>query len=446
MTSLRRRLFLILLVATGVIWLSAVVWIYQVSRVEVEHVLDARLQEAARMVDSLVAGHMPASPAEPLAIPGGEPVGYERQLSCQIWSLDGRLIARSSGAPDEQLAGPVPGFSERVIGGERWRIFTVDDAVKGVRVMVGDRLGLRDRLIADLIKGLLWPTLLIAPLLGLITWVSLGRGLRPLGDIAATLKARDAEDMRPIDVGHAPTEIRPLADALNGLFAKVETARQQERDVTAFAAHELKTPLAGLKTQTQIALATDDAGVRDGALRQILFSVDRTTRLVRQLLVLARLDAAPASAPAAAVSLGDIIGEISAGGGAAATCRVVIDPALRDQRVTADREILTVALRNLHENAVQHSPDGGTVHWRPSTGGIGVVVEDEGPGIGADELPLVRQRFYRGRARSPVGSGLGLAIVEAAAARIGWSLHLGARAAGPGLRAELRAADDPARG
>lgn len=446
MTSLRRRLFLILLVATGVIWLSAVVWIYQVSRVEVEHVLDARLQEAARMVDSLVAGHMPASPAEPLAIPGGEPVGYERQLSCQIWSLDGRLIARSSGAPDEQLAGPVPGFSERVIGGERWRIFTVDDAVKGVRVMIGDRLGLRDRLIADLIKGLLWPTLLIAPLLGLITWVSLGRGLRPLGDIAATLKARDAEDMRPIDVGHAPTEIRPLADALNGLFAKVETARQQERDVTAFAAHELKTPLAGLKTQTQIALATDDAGVRDGALRQILFSVDRTTRLVRQLLVLARLDAAPASAPAAAVSLGDIIGEISAGGGAAATCRVVIDPALRDQRVTADREILTVALRNLHENAVQNSPDGGTVHWRPSTGGIGVVVEDEGPGIGADELPLVRQRFYRGRARSPVGSGLGLAIVEAAAARIGWSLHLGARAAGSGLRAELRAADDPARG
>jgi two-component system sensor histidine kinase QseC len=441
MTSLRRRLFLILLVATGVIWLSAVVWIYQVSRVEVEHVLDARLQEAARMVDSLVAGHMPASPAEPLAIPGGEPVAYERQLSCQIWSLDGRLIARSSGAPDEQLAGPVPGFSERVIDGERWRIFTVDDTVKGVRVMVGDRLGLRDRLIADLIKGLLWPTLLIAPLLGLITWVSLGRGLRPLGDIAATLKARDAEDMRPIDVGHAPTEIRPLADALNGLFAKVETARQQERDVTAFAAHELKTPLAGLKTQTQIALATDDAGVRDGALRQILFSVDRTTRLVRQLLVLARLDAAPAPAPAATVSLGDILAEISAGG--PSTCRIVVDPALHARRVAADREILTVALRNLHENAVQHSPEGGTVSWRLSEDGVGVAVEDEGPGIDADELPLVRQRFYRGRARSPVGSGLGLAIVEAAAARIGWSLHLGARADGPGLRAELRQAGSP---
>lgn len=438
MTSLRRRLFLTLLFATGVIWLTAVVWIYQVSRVEVEHVLDARLREAARMVDSLVAGHMPSSPAEPLTIPSHEAVGYERQLSCQIWSLDGRLIARSTGAPDEQLAGPAPGFTERVIDGERWRIFTVDDAVKGVRVMVGDRLSLRDRLIADLIKGLLWPTLLIAPLLGLMIWVSLGRGLRPLGDITAALKGRDAEDMRPVDVGHAPTEIRPLVDALNALFAKVEAARQQERDVTAFAAHELKTPLAGLKTQTQIALATDDPAIRDGALRQILFSVDRTTRLVRQLLVLARLDAAPAAPLASAVSVGDILDEIGATTGG----RVVVDPRLHAHRVVADHEILALVLRNLHENAVQHGPADGTVCWSLAPDGRGIVVEDEGPGIDADELPLVRQRFYRGRSRSPVGSGLGLAIVEVATDRIGWSLHLGPRDGGTGLRAELRAPGD----
>ncbi|WP_018181861.1 ATP-binding protein [Kaistia granuli] len=438
MISLRRRLFLILLVATGVIWLSAVAWIYQVSRAEVEHVLDTRLQEAARMVDSLVAGHMPASPAEPVVIPGGETSSYERQLSCQIWSLDGRLIARSSGAPDEQLAGPAPGFSERVVDGERWRIFTVDDAAKGVRVMVGDRLGLRDQLIADLIKGLLWPTLLVAPLLGLLIWVSLGRGLRPLGDITTALKARDAEDMRPIDAGHAPAEIRPLADALNTLFAKVEAARQQEREVTAFAAHELKTPLAGLKTQTQIALAASDEEIRNGALRQILSSVDRTTRLVRQLLVLAKLDAGSLTMPVTPVSLGDIIDEICAISGPTPACRIVVDPLLYDRRVPTDREILTIALRNLHENAVQHSPAGGTISWRFTPDGFGVVVEDEGPGVDADELPHVRQRFYRGRSRSPVGSGLGLAIVEVASARIGWSLHLENRAEGRGFRAELR--------
>jgi two-component system sensor histidine kinase QseC len=306
--------------------------------------------------------------------------------------------------------------------------------------MVGDKLGLRDRLIADLVKGLLWPTLLVAPLLGLMIWVSLGRGLRPLRDIIAALKARDAEDMRPIDAGHAPPEIRPLAEALNALFVKVEAARQQERDVTAFAAHELKTPLAGLKTQTQIALATDDPAIRDGALRQILFSVDRTTRLVRQLLVLAKLDAAPAAMSAGTVSVGAILDEIGAVAGGPSGCRIVIDPPLYERSVTVDREILTIALRNLHENAVQHSPEGGTVTWRLSVDGGGVVVEDEGPGIDADELPLVRQRFYRGRARSAVGSGLGLAIVEVAAARIGWGLHLGARDAGSGLRAELRSA------
>ncbi|BCP51453.1 two-component sensor histidine kinase [Kaistia sp. 32K] len=439
MNSLRRRLFLILLLATGVIWLSAVVWIYQVSRVEVEHVLDTRLQEAARMVDSLVSGRLPA-PGEPAATLPGD--SYARQLSCQIWSLDGRLIARSSGAPDEQLAGPAPGFSERIIDGVRWRIFTVDDAAKGVRVMVGDRLSLRDRLIADLIKGLLWPTLLVAPLLGLLIWISLGRGLSPLRDITRALEGRDAEDMRPIDASHAPAEIRPLADALNALFAKVEAARQQEREVTAFAAHELKTPLAGLKTQTQIALATTDDEIRNGALRQILSSVDRTTRLVRQLLVLARLDAGSSTPPASPISLGDIIDEIRAIGGPAPGCRVVVDPLLYDRRVPSDREMLTIALRNLHENAVQHSPPGGTVTWGFTPDGLGVMVEDEGPGIDADELPHVRQRFYRGRSRSPVGSGLGLAIVEAAAARIGWSLHLGGRTGRSGLRAELRRAGD----
>jgi two-component system sensor histidine kinase QseC len=133
-----------------------------------------------------------------------EPASYERQLSCQIWSLDDRLVARSSGAPDARLTDHGAGFSERMVDGDSWRVYTIEDANKGVRVMVGDRLGLRDRLVTDLIKGLLAPALLIIPLLGILIWVSLGRGLRPLHAMAHDLQSRGGDDMNPIDARNAP--------------------------------------------------------------------------------------------------------------------------------------------------------------------------------------------------------------------------------------------------
>jgi len=284
MSSLRARLFAILLLATGLIWLSAVAWIYLGSKREVEQVLDTRLQEAARMVGSLVGrvGNVGAAGAPVAFAPPG---GYERQLSCQIWSLDGRMVARSSGAPERRLTDAPAGFSEREVDGETWRVFTVEDAEKGVRVMVGDRLGLRERLVADLIMGLVTPALLVVPLLGMLLWASLGLGLRPLRLMARDLARRDADDMSAIDAGRAPAEVRPLTDALNALFLKVEAARRHEREVTAFAAHELRTPLAGLKTQAQVAMADRDPDVAKAALGQILAGVgshrdrDRRRRL-----------------------------------------------------------------------------------------------------------------------------------------------------------------------
>ncbi|MFG1303425.1 ATP-binding protein [Xanthobacter autotrophicus] len=434
MSSLKRRLFLILLAATGAIWLCATGWIYVSSRSELEHVLDTRLQEAARMVHSLVAGGNIAAAAQAATLPEA---AYERQLSCQIWSLDGRLVAKSGGAPDEALAGPAEGFSERVVNGEPWRVYTILDPGKGVRVMVGDRIGLRDRLVRDLVAGLLAPVVLIVPLLGLLIWISLGRGLKPLHAVASDISTRDGEDMRPVAPAEAPAEIRPLLEAINGLFAKVEAARRQERDVTAFAAHELRTPLAGLKTQAQIALAAHDTPTREGALRQILISVDRTTRLVRQLLALAKLEGTP-SPPAdtagetdAGALLRDIVRQTARPG----ATQVVLEDALDALKLKGDREALHLMLRNLHENAVEHMAGGGTIAWRPCAGGL--CVEDEGPGIPEEELPLVTRRFYRGRSRSGSGSGLGLTIATMAAARAGARLTLENRGDRHGLRATV---------
>jgi len=271
MNSLKSRLFLILVAATSLIWLTATCWIYVGATREIESVLDSRLQEAARMVLSLASGNDAAAALkddDSASVP--EIMSYERQLSCQIWSLDGRLVARSSGAPDESLSDKRAGFSQRLIKGETWRVYTAEDPAKGVRVSVGDRLGLRSHLVGEIIKGLLAPLLLAIPLLGLLIYASLGRGLLPLQALARELGHRNADDMSPVATGTIPAEIQPVVASLNHLFRKVREAMQHERELTAFAAHELRTPLAGLRTQAQIAMVTGDGNVRKAALRQIM--------------------------------------------------------------------------------------------------------------------------------------------------------------------------------
>jgi two-component system sensor histidine kinase QseC len=163
--------------------------------------------------------------------------------------------------------------------------------------------------------------------------------------------------MNPIEAGKVPTEIRPVVTSLNGLFSKVESARQHEREITAFAAHELRTLLAGLRTQAQIAIATADSTTRDTALNQILVAVDRTTRLVRQLLSIAKLDASNLDASNnvrrdAYVNVGAAVEEVvDLQPIWDHRIRVVVDPALAETCLTANYELLVLTLRNLHENA-----------------------------------------------------------------------------------------------
>lgn len=436
MTSLRARLFVILVVATGAVWLAATGWIYLGTKRELEHVLDTRLQEAARMVASLIREDGGSAQAAIAAAPstGADGAGYERQLSCQIWSLGGRLVAASTAAPAERLTERGTGFSESVINGEPWRVYAIEDPGKGVRVLVGDRLGLRERLVQDLVLGLVGPAVLMLPFFAGLIWLSVGRGLAPLKQIASDLKRRAADDFRPVQA-RAADEIRPVMEALNGLFRRLDAARRHEREITAFAAHELRTPLAGIRTQAQIARAADDREMRLSALDRIIEGVDRTARLVSQLLALARLDSGTERQAREAVNLGQLLREIdrerTRGDHA-----IAIDPALDRLVVEGDPDRLRLALRNLHENACGHSPPGGCVRW-VRTGQGDVAVEDEGPGIPPDEIPLVTQRFYRGRGTKVAGSGLGLAIVEAALAGSGGELVLAKPASGQGLRAEI---------
>jgi two-component system sensor histidine kinase QseC len=164
--------------------------------------------------------------------------------------------------------------------------------------------------------------------------------------------------------------------------------------------------------------------------------VDRTTRLVRQLLDAARLDAAEETRPLTEIDVGALVAETVAGMRVPAEIRTVVDPELHGYTMRADPESLRLAVRNLHENAVQHM-QAGLVEWAARPGGGGIVVRDEGPGIPEEELPQVTKRFFRGRHKSATGSGLGLAIAEMASRRSGLSLHLRNRSDRRGLEAEI---------
>lgn len=436
MMAMRTRLFLILLTGTGAIWLFAVIWIQQSTYAQVERVLDARLAQSARMVASLVADRniTPRAAAQQAAgEPGafGKMHDYSRQISCQIWQFDGHLLANSEAAPKDRLSA-TDGYSTTTVDGETWRVFTVSDPTQGIRVMVGDRLTVRQRLVRDLTEGLLLPAVFILPLLAGLIWFALNRGLAPLERMAGDLARQRAHDLTPLTEGPTPREILPMRQALNGLIRRVAAAREAERQFTAFAAHELKTPLAGLKTQAQIAALAEDEATRRDALKRLVQGVDRTDHMVKQLLALARLEMEERAVPRR-LALAPLFAEIAETLGPLARARnVAIVTQAGGMTVTVDQQLLTLALRNLMENAINASPPGGQVELCAQAVGGSARLEifDRGPGIPAAERAKVRERFFRGAGTATPGSGLGLPIVEAAVNRLGGRFGLSPREGG----------------
>lgn len=355
---------------------------------------------------------------------------YERQLACQIWSVSGRLLSKSDSAPTASLSEHASGYQNTVINGVEWRVYAVVKPDLGVRVLVGDSIQVRDRLVDDVIKGLLYPALFIMPLMAGLIWFCVSRGLAPLQKLANGLKARDATELHAFADRGTPSELRPMIQALNSLLARVQATREREREFTTYAAHELKTPLAGLKTQAQVAMRSTDPEVQQQALRRIEQSVDRTSRMAKQLIDLAAVDATETQTAKTGVDVPrlilDVIQELEP---LRRLREVDIACQLPEEAdtilVEADRSLLRLAIRNVMENAVQHSPKGSTVECRAELigGKVNVVVIDEGAGIAVEEQERVLQRFYRSPRSEPGGSGLGLAIVKMAVDRLGGRLQ-----------------------
>ena len=422
--SLRRRLLGLLLGGVAAAWLVTMVFSYVDAHHEVDKLFDAQLAQAAQTLLAL-AGHDEGDDVEDLGEAGHK---YQRRLRFQIWRADGKLVMRSKNAPETPLTAAT-GFSETRGEDGHWRHFSQWNDDRSLQVQVSENHHIRDDLIGHIAWRLIIPALFGLPLIGLWVWLATRHGLSSLDGVARQIASRDPQQLQAIHPASAPAEIRPLVEALNGLFQRVEQTIDAERRFTADAAHELRTPLAALQAQLQVAQRARNGEEHDRSLQQLQSGLSRAARLVDQMLQLARLDpesGLPHPQPVDLTALGEAV---CADLGAQIIARNIDfsfespGPAI----VTGHAEWLRVLIRNLVDNAVRYTPEGGTVTVRieRQNGRLTLAVSDSGPGIPAAQRSAVLQRFHRLDQGGQPGSGLGLAIVARIAELHAAQLYLG---------------------
>jgi two-component system sensor histidine kinase QseC len=298
----------------------------------------------------------------------------------------------------------------------------------------------REQLARQIVLNMLLPSVAIAiPLVPLMIWVMVNTGLRPLRQLRREVVQRSADRLEPLDLLSIPLEVKPLATALNDLFGRLRHSIESERRFTADAAHELRTPLAALRTQAQVALRSIMEEDRQHALHQVQQGIERATHLIEQLLTLARIDPEEAGVrhdlilihPLAAESLAFLAGQAEL-----KKIKLLLEGETV-LRVLGQSGHLSILLRNLVDNAIRYSPPHSTVVLHLSQNAeheVQLEVTDNGPGIPAEEMQRVMERFYRLPGSGQQGSGLGLSIVQRIAEHHRARLSLAAASPQGGLR------------
>ncbi len=422
--SLRARLLVLVLAAVVVAFALATAGAYLETRHEVDALLDAHLEQSLALLVAQAGEDLEEYDTEH----AGEGVAVSNAVAFQIWDRGSRLALHSANAPDTPLGDTRTGFSDRVIGGIGWRVYTSWDHEGEYLIHVGERVDARQEILEDLVGAVLAPLLVALPVLGLLVWLAVSRGVRPVARVADEVQQRDSERLDPLDLSGVPGELVPLVERLNTLFARVTRSLDHERRFTADAAHELRTPLAAIRAQAQVALGATDADARAAVLQKVIAGCDRAARLVEQLLTLARLDGVP-GAPPDTVDLSRLAAEVVAEAAPAALARSIdigLDAA-PDASVRGHAALLRVLIRNLVDNAVRYSPGEGDVRVEihRQDGRIVLRVLDSGDGIPPEDRARVLERFYRGAGARSEGSGLGLSIVTRVAEVHGAAVTIG---------------------
>jgi two-component system sensor histidine kinase TctE len=333
------------------------------------------------------------------------------------------------------------GSYEAQFKGQRVHVVSVQSpcGASACNILVAETTVKRTRLTREILFSSLMPQMVLAVATLVIVWFGVKRGLGPLARLSEEIKGRSPRDLHPIDAAAAPEETRPLLAALNGLLEQVSEASRNQQRFLANAAHQLRTPLAGLQAHTELALAQPLTEAVRAQLDQVHQATIRTARLANQLLALARAEPGARGDPSQVNLKGVVESEADAWVHQALARDVDLGFELEPAPVQGDAFLLREALANLVHNAIEYSNRGGrvTVRTGARNGHAFVEVEDDGPGIPAAERGRVLERFYRVPGTSGTGSGLGLAIVREIAVGHGAGIELVEGAGAKGCRVAI---------
>lgn len=436
--SLQARLLALVLGLVTVVWLGAAALIWRDARHEIDELLDGHLAQAAALLVVQQSGEV--EDMEHADAPDLHK--YAPRVAFQVFHND-KLVMHTPRTGLQPMADIRSGYATvQLADGQEWRVFAAQGGERDIQVYVGEQTASRRAILRAVLRGMLWPLFIALPLLAVVGWWAVRRGLAPLRALSRTLEQRRPEALEPVAPQGLPREMQPLVRALDTLLERIATMLEAERRFTADAAHELRTPIAAIRAQAQVALgAGEDDAVRRHALQATLAGCDRATHLVEQLLTLARLEAAP-GAGVVPLELGALARSVLAELAPAALARrqqLELEVA-GEARVAAVETLLGVLLRNLVDNALRYSPDGARVRVRVAAQDQAAVltVEDSGPGLPAEALQRLGERFYRPPGQGQPGSGLGWSIVRRIVQVSGGQVDAGPSAQLGGLAVTVR--------
>ena len=434
--SLKQRLLLLVLAATVVVWIGEALLTYHSTRKEVNELLDAHLAQAA----SILAVQSEHEMSEIQFDDAPQLADDSMHVAFQVWEEGHKLRLHSANAPEYPLTEHDHGFNDIIIDGQKWRVFSVWNGAHNFLIHVAELSDIRDHVASTIAYNLLLPLSFSLPLLAILLWIAVTRGLRPLVRLTREVARREPDALMPLNVGAAPREVVPLIEHLNRLFGRIDASIQKERRFTADAAHELRTPIAAIKAQAQVAQAVTNIEDREHSIKNVIYGCDRAAHLIDQLLTLARLDALD-DGGAEQCRLRAIAAEVIA-----AIAPIALEKGVQIElmggneiEVRGKSGLLRIMLRNLIDNAVKHTPSGTVVQINVlnDQDAICLSVTDNGPGIPQQERERVMERFYRLLGTEASGSGLGLSIVKRVVEIHAATLRIVSPDHGNGLKVEV---------
>lgn len=416
--SLRLRLSLLFILLTLVAWICASFIAWQQTTHKLDKLFDTQQILFAKRLSVMDFNELHVSTPQ-LRTKKKIKHGHldDDALAFAIYTTDGRMVLN-----DGDNGRDIPyhyrreGFDDGRIKNDddEWRFLWITTADEKYRIVVGQEWDYRREMALDIVTSQLTPWLIALPMMVLLMILLLSRELAPLKKLARTLEHRTPDSDEQLSTQGVPGEVRPLVQALNQLFRRSHKMMVRERRFTSDAAHELRSPLTALKVQTEVAqLSMDDPPSLEKALSQLHFGIDRASRLVEQLLTLSRLDSLAELDDVESLSLADLL---------QSAVMDIYHPAQQagidvrlhlnapQARCRGQALLLSLLARNLLDNAVRYSPRGSTVDVTLDTRGFSV--RDNGPGISAQDLARIGERFYRPPGQDEPGSGLGLSIVQ----------------------------------